>query len=194
LNLWKNLLGKKEQSEPTEERSPFMPKVKDPVEIEFAKEFTEKGGKFIFVENKEAALDTIEKILEENKWNRNQIGCLNSNLGKTFKVDTQTSIPNNASALLLTCEFLIANKGGMLICQHQINNLSLDKLPENLIVYAGSDQFAPDVSEAMSMLKSKYFGNLPTNITTLNAKDSSKENDFLTEGKSAKNIYLILQE
>ena len=44
------------------------------------------------------------------------------------------------------------------------------------------------------MLKSKYFGNLPTNITTLNAKDSSKENDFLTEGKSAKNIYLILQE
>ena len=194
MNLWKNLLGKKEQSEPTEERSPFMPKVKDPVEIEFAKEFTEKGGKFIFVENKEAALDTIEKILEENKWNRNQIGCLNSNLGKTLKVDTQTSIPNNASALLLTCEFLIANKGGMLICQHQINNLSLDKLPENLIVYAGSDQFAPDVSEAMSMLKSKYFGNLPTNITTLNAKDSSKENDFLTEGKSAKNIYLILQE
>lgn len=194
MNLWKNLLGKKEQSEPTEERSPFMPKVKDPVEIEFAKEFTEKGGKFIFVENKEAALDTIEKILEENKWNRNQIGCLNSNLGKTLKVDTQTGIPNNASALLLTCEFLIANKGGMLICQHQINNLSLDKLPENLIVYAGSDQFAPDVSEAMSMLKSKYFGNLPTNITTLNAKDSSKENDFLTEGKSAKNIYLILQE
>lgn len=194
MNLWKNLLGKKEQSEPTEERSPFMPKVKDPVEIEFAKEFTEKGGKFIFVENKEAALDTLEKILEENKWNRNQIGCLNSNLGKTFKVDTQTSIPNDAGALLLTCEFLIANKGGMLICQHQINNLSLDKLPENLIVYAGSDQFVPDVSEAMSMLKSKYFGNLPTNITTLNAKDSSKENDFLTEGKSAKNIYLILQE
>ena len=194
MNLWKNLLGKKEKSDNAEERSPFMPKIKDPVEIEFAKKFTEKGGKFIFVENKEAALDTLDKILDENHWNKNEISCLNLNLSKNFKVPSHETIPSDAKALLLTCEYLVANKGGMLICQNQIKNLSLDELPDSLIVYAGSDQFAPDVSEAMSQLKSKYFGNLPTNITTLNAKDTSKENDFMTEGKSAKNIYLILQE
>lgn len=171
-----------------------MPKIKDPVEIAFAKKFTEKGGKFVFVEDKTAALDTLDKILLENNWQRDEICCLNTNLGKTFKIPQSETIPQQAKALLLTCEFLVANKGGMLTCQHQIQNLSLEKLPDNLVVYAGTDQFAPDVSEAMSLLKSKYFGNLPTNITTLNAKDTSKENDFLTQGGSAKNIYLILQE
>ncbi|MGC6423314.1 MAG: lactate utilization protein B/C [Flavobacteriaceae bacterium] len=171
-----------------------MPKIKDPVEIEFAKKFTDKGGKFIFVEDKTAALETIDKILQENNWKRDELCCLNPNLGKTFQIPVEESIPQHAKALLLTCEYLVANKGGMLICQHQIQNLSMDKLPDSLVVYAGSDQFAPDVSEGMTLLKSKYFGNLPTNITTLNAKDTAKENDFLTQGSSSKNIYLILQE
>ena len=171
-----------------------MPKIKDPVEIEFAKKFTENGGKFIFIEDQQAALDTLGKILNENQWKVEEVCCLHTALAKTFAVPHGETIPSESKALLLTCEYLIANKGGMLICQHQIKDLTLDKIPENLIVYASSDQFAPDVSEGMSMLKSKYFGDLPTNITTLNAKDKSRENDFLTQGSSAKNIYLILQE
>ena len=194
MNLWKNFLGKKDKSEKTEERSPFMPKIKDPVEIEFAKKFTENGGKFIFIEDQQAALDTLGKILNENQWNVEEVSCLHAALAKTFAVPHGETIPSGSKALLLTCEYLIANKGGMLICQHQIQDLTLDKIPDNLIIYASSDQFAPDVSEGMSMLKSKYFGDLPTNITTLNAKDKSRENDFLTQGSSAKNIYLILQE
>ena len=194
MNLWKNFLGKKDKSESTEERSPFMPKIKDPVEILFAKNFTQKGGKFLFVENTDNALDVFNKILLENNWQMEQLACLNPELAEHFNLTPSETIPKDSAALLLTCEYMVANKGGMLICQHQIHNLTLDKLPENLIIYADTNQFAPDVSEGMSLLKSKYFGDLPTNITTLNVKDSSKENDFLTQGNSSKNIYLILQE
>lgn len=194
MNLWKNFLGKKDKSESTEERSPFMPKIKDPVEILFAKNFTKKGGKFLFVENTDNALDVFNKILLENNWQMEQLACLNPELAEHFNLTPSENIPKDSAALLLTCEYMVANKGGMLICQHQIHNLTLDKLPEHLIIYADTNQFAPDVSEGMSLLKSKYFGDLPTNITTLNVKDSSKENDFLTQGNSSKNIYLILQE
>ena len=171
-----------------------MPKIKDPVEILFAKNFTQKGGKFLFVENIDSSLDVFKKILLENNWQLDQLACLNSELAEKFNLTASETVPKDSVALLLTCEYMVANKGGMLICQHQIHNLSLDKLPEYLIVFAGIDQFAPDVSEGMSLLKSKYFGDLPTNITTLNVKDSSKENDFLSQGNSSKNIYLILQE
>lgn len=194
MNLWKNFLGKKDKSESTEERSPFMPKIKDHVEILFAKNFTQKGGKFLFVENTDNALDVFNKILLENNWQMEQLACLNPELAEHFNLTPSETIPKDSAALLLTCEYMVANKGGMLICQHQIHNLTLDKLPEHLIIYADTNQFAPDVSEGMSLLKSKYFGDLPTNITTLNVKDSSKENDFLTQGNSSKNIYLILQE
>lgn len=194
MNLWKNILGKKDNSKPNEDRSPFMPKIKEAVEIEFAKKFTDKGGRFLFVEDKNAALEVFGKILTENNWNPNQINCLNPELAKEFSLEKRNVVTKDSPALFLTCEFLIANKGGMLICQHQIHNLSLSELPDELIIYASADQFAPDVSEGMSKLKSKYFGNLPTNITTLNVKGSDDNVDFFTQGNSAKNIYLILQE
>jgi len=95
---------------------------------------------------------------------------------------------------LITCECLIANKGAFLVCQHQIETLSIDQLPEQLIIYASADQFARDVSEGMSKLKQKYFGNLPTNITNLNVKSNTDKDNFLAQGASSKNIYLLLQD
>ena len=46
----------------------------------------------------------------------------------------------------------------------------------------------------MSKLKNKYIDKVPSNITTLNVKNAKDENDFLSYGSSAKNLYLILQE
>ena len=63
-----------------------------------------------------------------------------------------------------------------------------------LIVLAKSNQFVSDVSEGMTMLKSKYKGNFPTNITTINVKNKLNEDNFLTYGNSAKDIYLILSD
>ena len=94
----------------------------------------------------------------------------------------------------INCEFLIANTGGILISSNQIKNLNLTQLPENIIVKARIAQFARDVSEGMSKLKAFYSKNLPSNITTLNAKNIDKESDFLSQGNSAKKIYLLLQE
>lgn len=93
----------------------------------------------------------------------------------------------------IKCEFLIANTGGILISSNQIKNLNLAQLPEYIIVEAKINQFANDVSEGMSKIKAFYSKNLPSNITTLNAKNNDKESDFLSHGNSSKNIYLLLQ-
>ncbi|MDA0774259.1 MAG: lactate utilization protein B/C [Bacteroidetes bacterium] len=171
-----------------------MPQKKDPVEIEFAKKFTEKGGKFIFTETREKVLQNFENILLENQWKREDIACLNHNLAAHFDLQSQSLDSKKHKALLMTCECLIANKGAFLVCQHQIETLSINQLPEQLIIYASADQFARDVSEGMSKLKQKYFGNLPTNITNLTVKSNTDKDNFLAQGTSSKNIYLLLQD
>ena len=110
MNLWKNFLVKKDKSESTEERSHFMPKIKDPVEILFAKNFTQKGGKFLFVENTDNALDVFNKILLENNWQMEQLACLNPELAEHFNLTPSETIPKDSAALLLTCEYMVANK------------------------------------------------------------------------------------
>ena len=95
---------------------------------------------------------------------------------------------------MLGCEYLIANKGSVLVCSHQIQNLKLDELPENLIILASAAQFVEDVSEAMTMINTRYKEDLPSNITTLNTFDTNKEDDFLSYGSSTKNLYLLVQE
>ena len=45
----------------------------------------------------------------------------------------------------------------------------------------------------MSLLNSKY-EKKPTNITTINAFDTKSEIDFLSYGRTSKNLYLLVQE
>jgi hypothetical protein len=46
----------------------------------------------------------------------------------------------------------------------------------------------------MTKLKNKYKSNFPTNITTINVKNKLNEENFLTYGSGAKDIYLILSD
>ncbi|MEL0275329.1 MAG: LUD domain-containing protein [Flavobacteriaceae bacterium] len=132
-----------------------------------------------------------------NKFFKKTVGQKMTLLDKTafyvlfFKIDE--NLPN-PKALVIHCEYLIANKGAILICNRQIQEKKLSDLPQNLIIIATSNDFKNDVSEAMAEINQKYKSNLPSNITTLNAFDPTKENDFLSYGGNAKHLYLLVQE
>tara|TARA_B100001057_G_scaffold69343_1_gene63148 strand:- start:6594 stop:7190 length:597 start_codon:yes stop_codon:yes gene_type:complete len=198
VSFWNNLFGKKKSPEEMDNpQSPFMPKKKDPIEISFASNFTNKGGKFLFVDSDEMAVSFFKEILIENRWVHSDIACLDSEISFFYNLDLindEAAGINEKKILFIKCEFLIANTGGILISSNQIKNLNLTQLPENIIITANTKQFANDVSDGMSMLKSFYSDELPTNITTINPKNSNKESDFLTHGKGGKNIYLILNQ
>ena len=176
-------------------KSPFMPEKKQPVEIVFAHNFTEKGGRFLFSESHSDCENFFQNILSENNWINSDVFLLDKSLGKYFNLKiNDTSEIKEKKVALINCEFLIAKTGGIMISSNQIKNLSLTEFPENIIVKAKVFQFAQDVSDGMSRLKASYSKNLPSNITTLNAKNLDKEADFLSQGNSSKNIYLLLEE
>ena len=161
----------------------------------FAKNFTNSGGRFIFIDEINSTKEVFEKIFKENQWNPENVCSLDTNVAKNLQIRSIRKIDNeNVKALVTECEFLISNTGRILICNKQIKSNKIEDLPSVLIVLAKSNQFVSDVSEGMTQLKSKYKSNFPANITTLNVKNKLNEDNFLTYGNSAKDIYLILSD
>jgi len=174
-----------------EDKSRYLPEEKKSKDMEFAQNFTSRGGKFIYCEDAQSTSFYFQQILQENGWTKDDVIGQNSVLCSFFKIDE--NLPN-PKALVIHCEYLIANKGAILICNRQIQEKKLSDLPQNLIIIATSNDFKNDVSEAMAEINQKYKSNLPSNITTLNAFDPTKENDFLSYGGNAKHLYLLVQE
>jgi len=190
VGIFDQFFGKKKPPQP-KDKSEYLPEIKNPTEIEFAQNFIRRGGKFIYCENNESTAFYFQQILQENGWSSKDVIAQNNVLSSFFKLEHTN---NQAQALVLHCEYLIANKGAILICNRQIQEKKLSDLPQNLIIIATSNDFKNDVSEAMSSINKKYKDNLPSNITTLNANDPTKENDFLSYGGNAKHLYLLVQE
>ena len=167
----------------------------DSNDIIFAKNFTSSGGRFTFIDEKNSTNEIFQKIIEENQWNSDNVCSLDSNLSKNLEIRLIRKIDNdNVKALVTECEFLLSNTGRILICNKQIKSNRIENLPPVVIILAKSNQFVSDVSEGMTKLKKKYKTNFPTNITTINVKNKLNEDNFLTYGNSAKDIYLILSD
>lgn len=196
MGLWSKLFGRKKNTKAAKANSPYLPSKKREVEVVFAEKFTEKGGKFIYSEDMKSSQEFFELILEENQWRSEDILCFDPLLSQRFEITPpfQPIDIGHYKALLIGCEYLVANKGNLLICHHQLKDHKLEELPDFFIVFSGLNNFVNDLSEGMSQLKNKYANQLPNNITTLNVKNSTGENDFLSYGNSAKNLYLMLQE
>ena len=192
MGFWDFFKSKKNNESKSDESS--LPNIGSN-DLVFAKNFTDSGGRFIFIDEINSTKEVFEKIFEENQWDAENVCSLNPNVAKNLEVRSIRKIDNeNIKALVTECEFLISNTGRILICNKQIKSNKIEDLPSVLIVLAKSNQFVSDVSEGMTMLKNKYKGNFPTNITTLNVKNKLNEDNFLTYGNSAKDIYLILSD
>ena len=167
----------------------------DTNDLIFAKNFTSFGGRFIFIDEKNSTNEIFQKIIEENEWSDDNVCSIDSNISKNLNIRLIRKIDkDNVKALVTECEFLLSNTGRILICNKQIKSNRIEDLPPVVIVLAKSNQFVTDVSEGMTKLKKKYKTNFPSNITTINVKNKLNEDNFLTYGNSAKDIYLILSD
>lgn len=192
MGFW-NFFRNKKNEDSDEIESPISKD--DTNDLIFAKNFTSFGGRFIFIDEKNSTNEIFQKIIEENQWSNDNVCSLDSNISKNLNIRLIRKIDNdNVKALVTECEFLLSNTGRILICNKQIKSNGIEDLPSVVIVLAKSNQFVSDVSEGMTELKKKYKTNFPSNITTINVKNKLNEDNFLTYGNSAKDIYLILSD
>ncbi|MGA0048775.1 MAG: LUD domain-containing protein [Flavobacteriaceae bacterium] len=196
MALWDKFFGKKKSNQ--HERSPYLPPVEEPIDISFAKNFTSKGGHFLYCDALPQVKANYDNICEENDWDNDSVVCLEKSLSDRFKstLISQTSGSLKAfNAALISCEYLISNTGKILLSEHQIKHFKLSELPNTVILFAKTEQLVKDVSQGMTALKNKYAKTIPTNITSLKTKSSDgDENEIENLNSSAKNIYLLLED
>jgi hypothetical protein len=197
MGIWDKFFGKSKTKKP--KKSPFLPTEEDSLDIGFAKNFTRKGGRFLYIESKDILLINFKEICVENNWEPQQILSLNqtnSNLFFASYVNETSGSLKAYKAAIIDCEYLISNTGKILLSENQIRHFKLSDLPETIIVKARMDQLVRDVSQGMTLLKNKYPKTIPTNITTLNIKSDSEEAEkaVATSTTNSKSIYLLFED
>lgn len=177
------------------EYSKFAPENDAPIEEQFIYNFKKNGGKFLYCENEAEVKDHIEHILEENDWFESEALCYEPRL---FSILEENKIIfdriSNPSFFLANCENLIAEEGSILFSSKQIKQKKPNELPVNIVIIATTSQIIGTKSDGLSVIKKKYVGDYPTNITTIKYFEKAVEEDFTQYGSTAKNLYLLLLE
>jgi hypothetical protein len=157
--------------------------------------FKKNGGKFIYCENLSEVKEQFENILEENDWFESEVLC---NEPKLFNFLDENKLeytnPVAPKFFFASCENLIADEGSVLFSSNQIRQKKPNELPDNIVILATTSQILETKSDGLRVIKKKYDKDYPTNITTIKYFEKVQDEDFLTYGSSAKNLYLLLLE
>ena len=153
----------------------------DPIDVIFAKNLNNSGGKFFYCKD----IQNLKKILEKliSHLEINKLYCSDNKLQNTFNLDSLTvklDNKNNYQGIITNCEFIIADQGKVMLSSEQIQNKKISNLPKELIIISYTSQIVRRINDAMRSLTKKYKDKIPSNISTI--------------GNGEKNINVIIIE
>jgi hypothetical protein len=173
------------------------PKEPEPIDLTFVRNFTRSDGKFIYCENKDEAFLNLSLIMQESGLSK----VFNQNPGNEALLAKasvkSTSNLAEADAYCTSCEYLVSFIGGIMITAKQTLGKKLDELPETFIVIAYTSQITENLRSALTGIRNKYQGDIPSQITTI--KGPKQLEDIKDPAASSSNVcnkevYLLLLE
>jgi len=197
MSLFKKIFGSNKDASDEENRSEYNhPKESVlPIDEQFTYNFKKNGGKFLYCENLAEVKEQFENILEENDWFESDALCFEPKLYSLLEENKiNFTNPNQPKFLLASCENLIGDEGSVLFSSNQIKQFKPHELPDNIVIMATTSQILESKSDGLRVIKKKYEKDYPTNITTFKYFEKVQDEDFLTYGSCAKNLYLLLLE
>lgn len=197
MSLFRKIFGSGNDASDEENQSEYNtpPASNLPVDDLFTFNFKKNGGKFIYCENLNEVKEQFENILEENDWFESDVLCHESKLFNLLEENKLNyTNPTQPKFFFATCENLIADEGSVLFSSNQIRQKKPNELPDNIVILTTTSQILESKSDGLRSIKKKYDKDYPTNITTIKYFEKVQEEDFLTYGSCAKNLYLLLLE
>ena len=197
MSIFRKIFGTNNDTSNEENLSEYnTPQPSDlPIDDLFTFNFKKNGGKFIYCENLNEVKEQFENILEENDWFESEVLCHEPKLFNLLDENKlEYSNPTSPKFFFASCENLIADEGSVLFSSNQIKHKKPNELPDNIVILCTTSQILETKSDGLSVIKRKYDKDYPTNITAIKYFEKVQEEDFLTYGSSAKNLYLLLLE
>ncbi len=197
MSLFRKIFGASSDASEEEKQSEYFNNkpIQLPIDELFMSNFKKNGGKFIYCENLTEVREQFENILEENDWFESDVLCFDANLFSLLE-ENKLNFTNPIEPIffLASCENLIADEGSVLFSSNQIKQKKPHELPDNIVLLATTSQILENKSDGLRVIKKKYDKDYPTNITTIKYFEKLQDEDFLTYGSCAKNLYLLLLE
>ncbi len=197
MSIFKKIFGSGNDNSDEEKQSEYFSQKPSslPIDEQFTFNFKKNGGKFLYCENLDEVREQLENILEENDWFEKDALCFEPKLFQLLDENKINYTSSTAPSFMLSsCENLIADEGSVLFSSNQIKHYKPNELPDNIIILATTSQILESKSDGLRVIKKKYDKDYPTNITTIKYFEKAQEEDFLTYGSCAKNLYLLLLE
>ena len=192
MSLFKRFVSKI-TNQPSEDENQSLEKLGDSLknadlDYKFAQLFTHSGGFFNYCADEAEALQTLNKILkiEDIK----SVFCCDKDL-KNFmdvvKVSYTQTLELFNDAAFITCEYLIAYDGRIMLSHNNILHYHSSRLPEKIIIMANVSQIVSNLNEAMSKIKRN--GNIK-NLTSI----SGNQNKLDSPSDNNSKLFLLLLE
>ena len=177
--------------------SPIYANQNESLDITFAKEFTQVNGKFVYCENEEEFISTLQLLVTSNNWKNiftleEKIKTLLSKGGISYNSDQKDFLKTNIGITL--CEFLVARLGSIVVSSAMASGRRLNVFPEIHLILAYSSQLVYDVKEALIKLGKKYDKNLPSMISVITgpSRTADIEKTLVLGAHGPKEVYVFL--
>lgn len=138
--------------------------------VQFAVNLNEASGTFIYCENENAVIENMLTIAEQQKWtNLYSVdeSILSMLQNSTLKLESKAEQFNDLKVGITRCDFLIARFGSVMVSSALSSGRRMFVYPETHIVIAKASQVVVELKDALIGMKTKYAGNLPSQITVI---------------------------
>lgn len=176
--------------------SKIYPDLDESLALNFAKEFTDLGGKFIYCEDQEDLHAILKQVIDQEKIQ--DLFCdepdLKDILNKIqVEFTDQTEDFKTLNSALTSCEFLIARFGSVMVSSGSHSGRRLNFYPEKHLVVAYASQLVPETKDALISMREKYNGNLPSMITQISgaSRTADIEKTLVMGMHGPKEIYVF---
>lgn len=176
--------------------SPVYHELKDSMDVIFVENFIRQGGKFVYCENLDEAIDSLRIFSQKENWDK--IYCTEPNI-QHFLNYAGLSYSENPKELIIkrvgftSCEYLIARTGSIMLTSGGGSGRRLFSAIDTHVVIATVNQFQPDLKTACKALKGKYINQIPSMFTIVSGKSQLKDIDGeCIHGFGPKELFLFL--
>ena len=169
----------------------------EPLELQFAQNFVNINGKFVFCENENEFLNNFAGIAKDNNWQK--LFCLEPAIKELLKranipySDQEDQLMDLDIGLTL-CECLIARTGSVMISSKQASGRRLPIYSNYHIIIAYTSQLVYHVKDALKHIREKYNNQLPSMISTITgpSRTADIEKTLVQGAHGPKEIFVFL--
>jgi L-lactate dehydrogenase complex protein LldG len=182
----------------SEGNQPVFPPLQQEIEVEFAEQFTQLQGKFIYCINQQELAFQLSSLVKKQNWEK--VFCVEDKLIAPVASQISDRIVQthlaDCDASITGCEYLVARTGTIVMSSAQTSGRTTSVYAPIHICIAFTNQLVYDLKDALQAAKDKYGSLIPSLITfaTGPSRTADIEKTLVVGVHGPKEVYLFLAE